>query len=77
VEKVKERQESELINNADYGLLNNVAPSSASRRARRATPDDLDELLAKIWKEPAFFLAHHGPSPPSRECTQRGVPPPP
>ena len=27
VESVKERQESELINNADYGLLTNVAPS--------------------------------------------------
>ena len=27
VEKVKERQESELINNADYGLLNNVDPA--------------------------------------------------
>jgi hypothetical protein len=27
IEKVKERQESELINNAEYGLLNNVAKS--------------------------------------------------
>ncbi len=27
VEKVKERQEGELINNADYGLLNNVDPA--------------------------------------------------
>ena len=35
IEKVKERQESELINNADYGLLANAAPSPcASRRAR-------------------------------------------
>jgi hypothetical protein len=22
------------------------------------TPDDFDELLTKVWKEPAFFLAH-------------------
>jgi hypothetical protein len=29
IETVKEKQESELINNAEYGLLNNVAPSAA------------------------------------------------
>ena len=22
------------------------------------TPDDLDDLLRKVWKEPGFFLAH-------------------
>ena len=27
IEMVKERQENELVNNPDYGLLNNVAPS--------------------------------------------------
>ncbi len=32
IEKVKERQESELINNPEYGLLDNVAPSWSSRR---------------------------------------------
>ena len=78
VEKVKERQESELINNADYGLLNNVAPEFRVKTRKGApTPDDLDELLAKIWKEPAFFLAHpRAISAFDRECTQRGVPPP-
>jgi len=78
VEKVKERQESELINNADYGLLNNVAPEFRVKTRKGApTPDDLDELLAKIWKEPAFFLAHpRAISAFGRECTQRGVPPP-
>jgi len=78
VEKVKERQESELINNADYGLLNNVDPSFKIKPRKSApTPDDLDELIAKVWKEPAFFLAH--PSAIAafgRECTRRGVPPP-
>jgi hypothetical protein len=78
VEKVKERQESELINNADYGLLNQVDPAfKVQTRAGAPTPDDLDELLSRIWKEPAFFLAH--PSAIAafgRECTYRGVPPP-
>jgi hypothetical protein len=78
VEKVKERQESELINNADYGLLNNVDPAfKISVRKAGPTPDDLDELLALIWKEPAFFLAHpRAIAAFGRECTRRGVPPP-
>ena len=78
VEKVKERQEHELINNSDYGLLHNVAPESRVKpRKASPTPDDLDELLAKIWKEPAFFLAHpRAIAAFGRECTRRGVPPP-
>lgn len=78
IESVKERQESELINNPDYGLLNNVAPSMKVRtRKGRPTPDDLDELLTLVWKEPAFFLAHpRAIAAFGRECTRRGVPPP-
>lgn len=78
VEKVKERQESELINNADYGLLNNVGAGYKIKVRKTApTPDDLDELLSLIWKEPAFFLAHpRAIAAFGRECTRRGVPPP-
>jgi hypothetical protein len=78
VESVKERQESELINNADYGLINNVAPSmKVKTRHGTPTPDDLDELIARVWKEPAFFLAHpRAIAAFGRECTLRGVPPP-
>jgi len=78
VEKVKERQEFELINNPDYGLLKNAAPDFRIKPRKGApTPDDLDELLAKIWKEPAFFLAHpRAIAAFGRECTRRGVPPP-
>ena len=40
------------------------------------TPDDLDELLIRVWKEPAFFLAHpQAIAAFGRECTRRGVPP--
>jgi hypothetical protein len=78
IETVKERQESELINNKEYGLLNNVIDSQKVKsRTGSPTPDDLDELLAKVWKEPAFFLAHpKAIAAFGRECTRRGVPPP-
>ncbi|HSI27863.1 MAG TPA: family 2A encapsulin nanocompartment shell protein [Methylophilus sp.] len=78
IEVVKERQESELINNKEYGLLNNVAKSQIVKtRNGHPTPDDLDELLSKVWKEPAFFLAHpKAIAAFGRECTRRGVPPP-
>ena len=78
IEKVKERQESELINNAEYGLVNNVDESMRVKtRKGPPTPDDLDELIARVWKEPAFFLAHpRAIAAFGRECTRRGVPPP-
>ena len=78
IEKVKEKQEFELVNNAEYGLLNNIVPSQKiATRKGRPTPDDLDELITKVWKEPAFFLAHpKAIAAFGRECTRRGVPPP-
>jgi len=78
VEKIKEKQEDELVNNGNYGLLNSVDPSMRVKpRAGAPTPDDLDELLARVWKEPAFFLAHpKAIAAFGRECTYRGVPPP-
>jgi hypothetical protein len=78
IEKVKERQERELVNNKDYGLLSNVPPDMhLTTRKGAPTPDDLDELIAKVWKEPAFFLAHpRAIAAFGRECTYRGVPPP-
>ena len=77
IETVKERQESELINNPDYGMLANVADSQRVTPLNGApTPDDLDELIVKVWKEPAFFLAHpKAIAAFGRECTRRGVPP--
>src|ERR1700685_4343718 len=57
VEAVKEREEWELINHADFGLLNEVAPSQRIKtRGGPPAPDDLDELLSLVWKKPAFFV---------------------
>ena len=78
IEIVKERQERELLNNKEYGLLNNVNDfMRVKTRTGAPTPDDLDELIARVWKEPAFFLAHPlAIASFGRECTRRGVPPP-
>jgi hypothetical protein len=77
VEGIKERQEWELINSRKFGLLHSVDPSMRiSARYGTPTPDDLDELLALVWKKPAFFLAHpKAIAAFGRECTWRGIPP--
>ncbi len=77
IETMKERQEWEIVNHSDFGLINSVAPSMRVKsRSGTPTPDDMDELLAKVWKKPAFFLAHpRAIAAFGRECTRRGVPP--
>jgi len=79
IESLRERQESQLINNDDYGLLKNISDNQRIRPGNKAgspMPDDLDELITKVWKEPAFFLAHpRAIAAFQRECTRRGVPP--
>jgi hypothetical protein len=76
-ESLKERQESQIINSDDYGLLKNAADSQRIKAIKGApTPDDLDELITKVWKEPSFFFAHpRAIAAFERECTRRGVPP--
>jgi CRP-like cAMP-binding protein len=75
VEALRERQENELVNNREFGLLHNADLSQRIHtRSGPPTPDDLDELLSMVWKEPTFFLAH----PKSiaafgRECSRRGL----
>jgi len=78
IETIKERQESELINNPEYGLLASVHDDQRIATLGGApTPDDLDDLISKVWKEPAFFLTHPlAIAAFGRECTRRGVPPP-
>ena len=77
IETIKERQESELVNNPDYGMLANVADQQRISTVTGApAPDDLDELITRVWKEPAFFLTHpRAIAAFGRECTRRGVPP--
>jgi hypothetical protein len=74
---MKEKQEWEIINNKEFGLIHSVAPAMRVQPKKNTpTPDDMDELLARVWKKPAFFLAHpKAISAFGRECTKRGVPP--
>ncbi|MFD8483014.1 family 2B encapsulin nanocompartment shell protein [Kitasatospora sp. NPDC059673] len=58
VEALRERQEHELINNREFGLLSNCAfDQRIQTHAGPATPDDLDELLSRR-RDSEFFLAH-------------------
>ena len=77
IEGIKEREEWELVNSKKFGLLHSVEPTMRiSTRYGAPTPDDLDELLALVWKKPAYFLAHpKAIAAFERECTWRGVPP--
>ncbi|SFW86047.1 family 2B encapsulin nanocompartment shell protein [Amycolatopsis australiensis] len=75
VEALRERQEHELINNPGFGLLHNADfAQRIPTRTGPPTPDDLDELLALVWKDPGFFLAHPKTIAAfGRECTKAGI----
>lgn len=77
MQALRERQEASLLNHPRDGLFHNVAPGQrVQSRTGRPTPDDLDELLTRVWKQPSFFLAHpRAIAAFGRECTLRGVPP--
>ncbi|MEV6232279.1 family 2B encapsulin nanocompartment shell protein [Saccharopolyspora shandongensis] len=74
IEALRERQEHELINNRDFGLLHNAdLRQRIHTRTGPPTPDDLDELLSRRRKT-RFFLAHPRTIAAfGRECNRRGV----
>jgi CRP-like cAMP-binding protein len=75
IEALRERQEYEVVNNADFGLLHNADfARRIHTRGGAPAPDDMDELLATVWKDPTFFLAHpRAIAAFGRECSARGV----
>jgi CRP-like cAMP-binding protein len=75
IEALRERQEAELLNNRDFGLLHNADPAQhVHTRSGAPAPDDMDELLAVVWKDPSFFLAHpRAIAAFGRECSKRGI----
>ncbi|HYS36261.1 MAG TPA: family 2B encapsulin nanocompartment shell protein [Pseudonocardiaceae bacterium] len=75
IHALRERQEHELVNNTNFGLLHNAdLKQRIPTRSGPPTPDDLDELLALVWKEPSYLLAHPKTIAAfGRECTKRGI----
>jgi CRP-like cAMP-binding protein len=75
IEALRETQEDQLMNNTDFGLLHQAAFSQRiSTRTGPPTPDDLDELLATVWKDPDVLLAHpRAIAAFGRECSRRGI----
>ncbi|HEX5120680.1 MAG TPA: family 2B encapsulin nanocompartment shell protein [Pseudonocardiaceae bacterium] len=75
VEALRERQEHELINNPDFGLLHNAdLGQRIPTRSGPPTPDDMDDLLAAVWKDPGYLLAHPKTIAAfGQECNKRGI----
>ncbi|WP_394297256.1 family 2B encapsulin nanocompartment shell protein [Nocardiopsis kunsanensis] len=75
IEALRERQEHEMVNNREFGLLHNADLSQRIQpRSGPPGPDDLDQLLATVWKEPGFMLAHPRTIAAfGRECSRRGI----
>ncbi|MEU1016983.1 family 2B encapsulin nanocompartment shell protein [Streptomyces sp. NPDC005898] len=76
VEALKERQEHELINNREFGLLNNCEYDQRIQPHDGVPgPDDLDELLSRR-RGSKLFLAHpRAISAFGRELNKRGLVP--
>jgi CRP-like cAMP-binding protein len=74
IEALRERQEHELINNRDFGLLHNAdLKQHINTRTGPPTPDDLDELLSRRRKSKLFLAHPRTIAAFGRECTRRGV----
>ena len=78
VAELREREEHELLNNPDFGLLHNVAfTQRVQTRGGPPTPQDMDDLLARR-RRTDFFLAHpRAIAAFHRECSRRGLYPEP
>ncbi len=76
VEEIRERQEWELVNNPDFGLLHNIDHGQRiSTFSGPPTPDDLDELLT-MRRKTRLFLAHPKTIAAFfRQCNRRGLVP--
>ncbi|MDR3034057.1 MAG: cyclic nucleotide-binding domain-containing protein [Kitasatospora sp.] len=74
IEALRERQEHEIVNNPEFGLLANCAfDQRIHTRSGAPTPDDLDELLA-MRRDTDYLFAHpKAIAAFGREANRRGV----
>ncbi|MGA4538524.1 family 2B encapsulin nanocompartment shell protein [Uniformispora flossi] len=74
IEALRERQEHELVNNAEFGLLHNADHEQRIHTHHGPpTPDDMDELLCRR-RDTSLFLAHPRTIAAfGRECSRLGL----
>ncbi len=74
VEALRERQEHEMFNNPDFGLLHNVDLSQRiPTTSGPPTPDDLDNLLTRRRKTQVMLAHPKAIAAFGRECNSRGI----
>ncbi|SFD07997.1 family 2B encapsulin nanocompartment shell protein [Streptomyces aidingensis] len=76
VEALRERQEHELVNNREFGLLHNAAPAQRFHtRGGPPAPDDLDLLISRRRNTHCLLAHPRALAAIGRECNRRGVTP--
>ncbi|MYT75864.1 MULTISPECIES: family 2B encapsulin nanocompartment shell protein [unclassified Streptomyces] len=76
VEALKERQEHELVNNREFGLLNNCEYDQRLQPHDGVpSPDDMDELLSRRRGSKVFLAHPKAIAAFGRECNKRGLVP--
>ncbi|MFG2122519.1 family 2B encapsulin nanocompartment shell protein [Streptomyces sp. NPDC048710] len=76
VEEIRERQEWELVNNREFGLLHNIDYGQRiSSFTGPPTPDDMDELLSMRRKTKVFLAHPKAIAAFFRQCNRRGLVP--
>ncbi|MGW6909397.1 family 2B encapsulin nanocompartment shell protein [Streptomyces sp. NPDC054940] len=76
IEEIRERQEWELVNNREFGLLHNVDYGQRiSTFTGPPTPDDMDELLSMRRKTKLFIAHPKAIAAFFRQCNRRGLVP--
>lgn len=74
IEALRERQEHELINNREFGLLHNVdRKQRLHTRSGPPTPDDLDTLLSRRRRTHFFLAPPHAIAAFGKECNRLGI----
>ncbi|MDP9795530.1 CRP-like cAMP-binding protein [Catenuloplanes nepalensis] len=74
---LRERQEDELVNNHDFGLLHNAdLTQRVATRGGAPTPDDLDELISRRRRTRVILAHPRAIAAIGREVNKRGLAPP-
>jgi hypothetical protein len=74
IEALRERQEHEMINNREFGLLHSAdLKQRLHTRSGPPTPDDMDELLCRRRKTQLFLAHPRTIAAFYQECNRRGI----